>query len=339
MRMRTIALNGSGTRVSALGFGCSAMMGRVGRSASLAALAAAYDAGITFFDTARSYGYGESEALLGVFLQGRREAVVVSTKFGILPTPAGVWKRSLKPVARRLLKLAPGVRGAMQRQIAAQFSGGHFSVDALHASLETSLRALRTDYVDMLFLHEPPASVLQQEDLFATLERLVSAGKVRGFGIASSPAVMDAALACKSAGLHALQFPGRSPRQHPYHREPPLWRRRGDLSNEDAARRTRGASGNARIAQRKASPCGRRSDCRCCVESDHARGWRPDRRSVDAAAGPPAREHCGDGAQPLQRRRAALAARSDCLHAANAAITLQGCATTRGYHRAASPCE
>jgi aryl-alcohol dehydrogenase-like predicted oxidoreductase len=207
MRMRTIALNGSGTRVSALGFGCSAMMGRVGRSASLAALAAAYDAGITFFDTARSYGYGESEALLGVFLQGRREAVVVSTKFGILPTPAGVWKRSLKPVARRLLKLAPGVRGAMQRQIAAQFSGGHFSVDALHASLETSLRALRTDYVDMLFLHEPPASVLQQEDLFATLERLVSAGKVRGFGIASSPAVMDAALACKSAGLHALQFP------------------------------------------------------------------------------------------------------------------------------------
>jgi aryl-alcohol dehydrogenase-like predicted oxidoreductase len=207
MRMRTIALNGFGARASELGFGCSAMLGRVGRSSSLAALAAAYDAGITFFDTARSYGYGESEALLGEFLQGRRDAVVISTKFGILPAPANTWKRSLKPVARRLLQLAPGVRGAMQRQIAAQFSSGHFSVGAMHASLETSLRALRTDYVDLLFLHEPLASVLEQDELFAALERLVAAGKIRGFGIASSLDVVGAALASESSGLHALQFP------------------------------------------------------------------------------------------------------------------------------------
>lgn len=205
--MQTVALSPSGMRASVLGFGCSAVLGRVGRRASLAALGAAYDAGITFFDTARSYGYGESEALLGEFLRGRRDAVVISTKFGILPTRASLLKRSLKPLARKLLQLAPGARKAMQHQLAAQFSSGHFSVAALHESLETSLRALRTDYVDLLFLHEPPVSVLQQDDLFAALQHLVASGKVRRFGIAAQPRVAEAALAANVPGLRSVQFP------------------------------------------------------------------------------------------------------------------------------------
>jgi aryl-alcohol dehydrogenase-like predicted oxidoreductase len=182
-------------------------MGRVGRTASLAALGAAYDAGITFFDTARSYGYGESESLLGEFLHGRRHSVVIATKFGILPARASALKRSLKPFARKLLHLAPRMRKAIQRQIAAQFFGGHFSIADLHVSLETSLRALRTDYVDILFLHEPPVSVFQQEDLFAALRQLVSSGKVRSFGIASSVPVIEAALTTPPSGLRAFQFP------------------------------------------------------------------------------------------------------------------------------------
>ncbi len=202
--MQTIALDNSGKRASVLGFGCSAMLGRAGRRDSLAALSAAYDAGINFFDTARSYGYGESEALLGEFLRGRRESVVISTKFGILPARASVLRRSLKPIARKLLMLAPGARKAMQRQLAAQFSSGHFSVAALHESLENSLRALQSDYVDMLFLHEPPVSVLDQDDLFAALEELVVAGKIRRFGIASTPQVIKAALA---VNLRSVQFP------------------------------------------------------------------------------------------------------------------------------------
>lgn len=205
--MRSIALDNSGKRASVLGFGCSAMLGRVGRRDSLAALGVAYDAGITFFDTARSYGYGESEALLGEFLCGRRDSAVISTKFGILPTHASALKRSLKPIARKLMQLAPGARKAMQRQLAAQSSGGHFSVAVLHESLETSLRALRTDYVDMLFLHEPPVSVLEQDDLFAALKGLVAAGKIRSFGIASTPTVIEAALAANLPGLRSVQLP------------------------------------------------------------------------------------------------------------------------------------
>lgn len=205
--MQSIARNDFFVRGPLLGFGCSAMMGRVGRKASLAALAAAYDAGILFYDTARSYGYGESEALLGEFLRGRRDKVLVSTKFGILPAAIPPLKRALKPVARTFLRWAPGARGAMQGSLTAMSSAGHFGVAALHESLDASLRALRTDYVDFLFLHEAPANVLQQDDLFAALRRLVAAGKVRRFGIASSQPVVQAALAARLPGLESLQFP------------------------------------------------------------------------------------------------------------------------------------
>lgn len=205
--MQPIVQGKSEARAAGLGFGCSGVMGRVGRRASLAALGAAYDAGIGFYDTARSYGYGESEALLGEFLRGRRERVLVSTKFGILPAAASPMKRALKPLARAVLRVVPGVRNGMRGQLAAMSSGGHFSVAALQRSLEASLRALRTDYVDFLFLHEPAASVVQQDELFAALRELVVVGKVRCFGIAGGPEVADAAIAGKIAGLGCVQVP------------------------------------------------------------------------------------------------------------------------------------
>ncbi|WP_158785554.1 aldo/keto reductase [Granulicella sp. L46] len=207
MSMQSIARGNFVIRTPVLGFGCSAVMGRVGRKASLAALAAAYDAGVIFYDTARSYGYGESEGLLGEFLRGRRDQVLLSTKFGIRPAAASPLKRVLKPVARMLLQVVPGARKTMQGQLASMSSAGHFSVDALHQSLHESLRALRTDYVDFLFLHEAPASVLQQDDLFTALRKLVDAGKIRRFGIASQPEVIEAAITGRVLGLQAVQFP------------------------------------------------------------------------------------------------------------------------------------
>jgi aryl-alcohol dehydrogenase-like predicted oxidoreductase len=94
----------------------------------------------------------------------------------------------------------------MQEQLASMSSAGHFSVTALHESLEESLRALRTDYVDFLFLHEAPVSVLEQDDLFAALRKLMDAGKVRRFGIASQPEVIEAAVAARVSGLQTVQF-------------------------------------------------------------------------------------------------------------------------------------
>src|ERR1700688_3222057 len=139
---------GTGPKVSVLGFGGSALMGRTGRKDSLAALAAAFDAGITFYDTARSYGYGEGESLLGEFLQGRRQSAVLCTKFGILPTGDGGWRQRVKPMAQGLVRLFPGLRRYARRQAAGQIQAGQFSLDALRTSFEASLRALKTDYVD-----------------------------------------------------------------------------------------------------------------------------------------------------------------------------------------------
>jgi aryl-alcohol dehydrogenase-like predicted oxidoreductase len=144
-------------RCSALGFGCSGVMGRVGRRESLLAMHTAWNAGITLFDTARSYGYGEAEGLLGEFLHGKREQATIVTKFGIIPEKLPRWKREVRPLVRALLRVAPEPRAAVRRANATEMTPGHFDVATLRTSLETSLRELRTEYVDMLLAHEAPA--------------------------------------------------------------------------------------------------------------------------------------------------------------------------------------
>src|SRR5580704_12564500 len=134
-----------GAKMSVLGFGCAALLGRASRKESLTALAAAFDSGITFYDTARSYGYGASEGLLGEFFAGRRDKVVLCTKFGILPAPLG-WTQRIKPVARAALKLFPGLRKTVRKQAGDLSTANNFSAEVLRSSLETSLRELRTDY-------------------------------------------------------------------------------------------------------------------------------------------------------------------------------------------------
>jgi aryl-alcohol dehydrogenase-like predicted oxidoreductase len=203
--MRYVSVGGGVREVSVLGLGCAGMMGRVGRRESEAALGAAFDAGINFFDTARSYGYGASEGLLGDFCAGRRDKVVICTKFGILPA-AKSWKQAVKPLARSVVRLFPGLRKAAQRQAGTLFTGGQFSVDVLRSSLETSLRELKTDYVDMLLMHAAPVSVLAQDDLLAVLERLVAEGKVRMAGISGGLDVMEATFARRPAVLKTAQF-------------------------------------------------------------------------------------------------------------------------------------
>lgn len=207
--MRYIALPGatqsSDTRLSVLGFGCSAVLGRSSRNESITALNTALDAGITFFDTARSYGYGASEGLLGQFLQGRRDKVILCSKFGILPV-ARNWKQMMKPVARAAVRLVPSLRQAAQRQAANQFNANQFSLGTLQSSLETSLRQLRTDYVDMLLIHDPPATILQQHDLLEALGRLVEQGKVLMAGLSADIPVIEQTFSERPPALTIAQF-------------------------------------------------------------------------------------------------------------------------------------
>jgi aryl-alcohol dehydrogenase-like predicted oxidoreductase len=202
--MRYISLPNGGPQVSVLGLGCAAMMGSASRRDSLAALSAAADAGINFFDTARSYGFGASESLLGEHFACRRDKVILCTKFGILPAAPG-WKQHIKPLARTALKLVPALRKTV-RAHAGQPTPNNFSVETLRISLETSLRELRTDYVDILLMHAAPISVLAQQDLLDELSRLVTEGKVRLAGISAEPDVIAATLTQRPPILQTAQF-------------------------------------------------------------------------------------------------------------------------------------
>jgi len=205
--MRYVSLPNGIPDASVLGLGCAAMMGSVGRRESLAALAAASDAGINFFDTARSYGYGASEGLLGEFFQSsaRRGQVVLCTKFGILPAEHS-WRRTVKPLARGVLKLFPSLRGAARKQAGQLASANQFSAAVLRASLETSLRELKTDYVDLLLMHAAPIGVLARQDLLEELARLIAEGKVRMAGISGELDVIAAALEQRPPVLQTAQF-------------------------------------------------------------------------------------------------------------------------------------
>jgi aryl-alcohol dehydrogenase-like predicted oxidoreductase len=205
--MKYNQLGTSEIRVSALGFGCSAIMGRVGRAQSLRALQVAYAGGVTLFDTARSYGYGDSEAVLGEFLKGRRDKVVVSTKFGIRPVEQGFWKRSLRPVVRQALRILPSARSIVRRGVNRQFVDQQFSASAMRESVEESLRRLGTDFVDILFMHCPDSAVLEQGELLHEMERLIALGKIRMAGLSADAATMSAAAKISLKPISVLQFP------------------------------------------------------------------------------------------------------------------------------------
>ena len=94
-----------GVDSSVLGFGCAPILGAVGAKTAQRALGCALDEGINHFDVARSYGYGEAEAFLGKFFKGRRDEVVIASKFGIRATWKAGLLRPLKPAVRTLRAL------------------------------------------------------------------------------------------------------------------------------------------------------------------------------------------------------------------------------------------
>ncbi len=180
-------------------------MGRIGRGDSLRAMNIAWDEGITLFDTARSYGFGEAEAVLGEFLHGKRVQATVATKFGINPPKLTAMERAAVPVVRAARKV-PRLRKFFVQSTVPEASLPEFTVEGLRASLECSLRELQTDYVDVLFMHEATADVLRQHDLMEALDRLVQAGKVRRVGLYADTSVVAEGMGSGPTTLTAMQF-------------------------------------------------------------------------------------------------------------------------------------
>src|SRR5215472_7630777 len=151
--MRYRSLGRSGLVVSVAGLGCNNFGRRLDVDATRAVVDAALDAGITLLDTAESYGAGRSEEILGEVLAGRRDQVVLATKFGHRNADMGYGA-------------AAGARG-----------GRGYILRAV----EQSLRRLRTDYIDLYQIHTPDPATPIEETLTA-LGDLVAQGKVRYLG-------------------------------------------------------------------------------------------------------------------------------------------------------------
>jgi aryl-alcohol dehydrogenase-like predicted oxidoreductase len=152
--------------VSVVGLGCNNFGGRLDAEATARVVDAALAAGITFLDTADIYGGTLSEEYLGQALQGRRDRVVLATKFG--------------------MKVGEGRQGAKP--------------DYVRRALDDSLKRLRTDRIDLYQLHQPDPAV-PIADTLAALDEAVRAGKVREIGCSNfSAAQLREAEAAVRAG-------------------------------------------------------------------------------------------------------------------------------------------
>ena len=147
--MRHRQLGESGLTVSVIGLGGNNFGGRIGLEETRSVVDAAVDCGVTLIDTADIYGnHGGSEELLGQVLAGRREHVVLATKFG-MDMGDGTVARGSRTYIRR--------------------------------AVEASLRRLQTDYID-LYQYHAPDGVTPLEETLATLDDLITDGKVRYIG-------------------------------------------------------------------------------------------------------------------------------------------------------------
>jgi len=185
--MRSVALPGTDLETSRLAFGSSALMARLGRRESLRLLEVAHDSGITHIDTARSYGYGEAESAVGEFLSRHRDGVTVATKLGMVPPRPSRALRTAKSLARYAVRRVPALRPLVRRPAQSLGGSGCFEPDEARTSLETSLRELGVETIDILLLHECRPRDLETEGLLAFLEDVVREGKVRYFGVGTDP--------------------------------------------------------------------------------------------------------------------------------------------------------
>ena len=203
--MREIFISAVGMKVPVVGFGCSALTGSSRKTAERL-LATAYDNGMRHFDVARYYGYGDAEGILGEFLKTKRSQVTITTKFGIQPPARTSALGFAVRIARRVLRVLPSARRVAQRSAPSIVKGGAFSAADAQASLDTSLRELRTDHVDFYLLHDYTVGDQPVDELLAFLEAIVRAGKIRCFGIGTDIGNVLLALQRQPKLCSVLQF-------------------------------------------------------------------------------------------------------------------------------------
>jgi aryl-alcohol dehydrogenase-like predicted oxidoreductase len=176
-------LGPTGLHVSRIGLGCSRLARGKGSSEILAA---ALDLGVNFFDTAGSYGQGESERALAPILKRSRGEMYVASKVGYSTTAFGAVSGRIKALW--------GKSGKPQ----------NFTPRYIQTAVHASLKRLETDYIDLLQLHSPPLDVARSADIWTCLQDLQVKGHIRSFGI-SCRTVGDAEILAESNVFPSLQ--------------------------------------------------------------------------------------------------------------------------------------
>jgi len=207
--METIELGTTGRSTTRLGYGCSSLMGGMGRRESLAILETAYDAGVRHFDVAPMYGFGEAESCLGEFLARHRSDVTVTTKYGIASPKQSGWMSTARAVVRPVVKALPGLKRGLVKAAGKSVKGearAGFTAAQAKESLERSLAALKTDRIDVWLLHEVEAGDLQDDGLLRLLEDCVAAGTIGSFGVGSEREKLMALCAERPEYCGTVQF-------------------------------------------------------------------------------------------------------------------------------------
>jgi aryl-alcohol dehydrogenase-like predicted oxidoreductase len=177
-----------------LGLGCASLGSRIDAKTGLRALAAARERGVTWFDVAPAYGAGEAEVLLGEFLRSGREGVSVTTKVGIAPPARLAAMKFAYAVGRPAIRAASRLRGMFRRISATRNRRLPLTPELVEASIESSLRRMRIDHVDVYALHDPNIEDVRRDDVLRALERVLARGQARRIAVAGTADACRAAL-------------------------------------------------------------------------------------------------------------------------------------------------